>query len=60
MTTIFMLISLVLLGGSSIRFFAIALLTGVVIGTYSSPFVAVPLMVWLEKRKIMKDTPVSS
>lgn len=51
MTTIFMLISLVLLGGSSITFFAFALLTGIVVGTYSSPFIAVPVMVWLEKRK---------
>jgi preprotein translocase subunit SecF len=51
MTTLFMLIALVLIGGDTIRFFALALLTGIVIGTYSSPFIAVPLMVWLEKQK---------
>lgn len=51
MTIIFMLLALVLLGGSTIRFFAIALLIGTVTGTYSSPFVATPVAVWLEKRK---------
>ena len=51
MTIIFMLLALVLLGGSTIRFFAITLLIGTLTGTYSSPFVATPLAVWLEKRK---------
>jgi len=51
MTIIFMLLALVLLGGSTIRFFALALLIGIVTGTYSSPFVATPILVWLEKRK---------
>lgn len=44
-TIIFMLIALVLLGGSTIRWFAVALLIGTISGTYSSPFVAVPLLV---------------
>ncbi len=51
MTIIFMLLALVLLGGSTIRFFAVALLIGTVTGTYSSPFVATPIAVWLEKSK---------
>ncbi len=51
MTIIFMLLALVLLGGSTIRFFAVALLIGTITGTYSSPFVATPVAVWLEKRK---------
>jgi preprotein translocase subunit SecF len=50
MTIIFMLLSLSLLGGSTIRFFVIALLIGTVIGTYSSPFVATPILVWLYGR----------
>ena len=49
MTIIFMLLALVLLGGSTIRFFALALLIGTITGTYSSPFVATPVAVWLEK-----------
>jgi protein-export membrane protein SecF len=51
MTIIFMLLALVLLGGSTIRFFALTLLIGAITGTYSSPFVATPILVWLEKRK---------
>lgn len=51
MTIIFMLLALVLLGGSTITFFAATLLVGTVTGSYSSPFVATPLVVWLEKRK---------
>lgn len=48
-TIIFMLFALVLLGGESIRWFAVALLIGTISGTYSSPFVAVPLLVWWDK-----------
>jgi preprotein translocase subunit SecF len=49
MTIMFMLLSLTLLGGSTIRFFVATLLVGTVTGTYSSPFVATPILVWLEK-----------
>jgi preprotein translocase subunit SecF len=52
MTIVFMLLALILLGGSTIRFFVVALLIGTVTGTYSSPFVATPILVWLEKRRI--------
>lgn len=48
-TIIFMLLSLVILGGETIRWFAVALLIGTISGTYSSPFVAVPLLVTWEK-----------
>ena len=51
MTIVFTLLALVLLGGSTIRFLATALLIGTLTGTYSSPFVATPIFVWLEKRK---------
>lgn len=44
-TIIFMLIALILLGGETIKWFAVALLIGTISGTYSSPFVAVPLLV---------------
>jgi len=44
-TIIFMLVALVLLGGTTIKWFAVALLIGTILGTYSSPFVAVPLLV---------------
>jgi len=50
MTIVFMLLSLVTLGGSTTRWFAAALLIGVVCGTYSSTAVAIPLVL-LFKRK---------
>ena len=45
LTIIFMLIAMVLLGGSTIRWFSVALLVGAVTGTYSSTFTAAPLLV---------------
>lgn len=51
LTIIFMLVSLIYFGGSSITWFATALLIGVVSGTYSSPFVAVPILLFLQRRK---------
>jgi len=52
MTIIFMLISLYLLGGSTIKWFVLALLVGTVSGTYSSTFTAAPLLVlWMEFKK---------
>ena len=44
-TIIFMLVALILLGGETIKWFAVALLIGTVSGTYSSPFGAVPILV---------------
>lgn len=54
MTIIFMLLALVLLGGSTIKFFVAALLIGTLTGAYSSPFVATPVLVWLEKMRKRK------
>lgn len=51
MTIIFMLLALLLLGGTTIRFFVVTLLIGTITGTYSSPFIATPVFVWLERRK---------
>ena len=50
----FYLISLTIFifGGESIKGFAFALMVGVVIGTYSSLFIATPLVVDLSKNKI--------
>ena len=54
-TIIFMLAALILLGGETIKWFAVALLIGTVSGTYSSPFVAVPILVtWDELEKRVK------
>lgn len=51
LTIILMLVALLLLGGSTIRFFVATLLIGTITGTYSSPFIAVPLLEILERRK---------
>ena len=51
MTIVFMLLALSLLGGLTIRFFVITLLIGTITGTYSSPFIATPILVWMEKRR---------
>lgn len=51
-TVIIMLVTLVLLGGESIKWFACALLIGAVTGTYSSTFTAVPLLLlWDEYQR---------
>ncbi|MCR4263477.1 MAG: protein translocase subunit SecF [Candidatus Roizmanbacteria bacterium] len=51
MTIIFMLLALVLLGGDTIKWFTVALLIGTISGTYSSPFVATPILYLLQSRK---------
>lgn len=51
LTIFFMLSALLLMGGATIRFFIAALWIGTVTGAYSSPFVATPLLIALEKRK---------
>jgi len=50
LTIFFMLSALLLMGGATIRFFIAALWIGTVTGAYSSPFVATPLLIALEKR----------
>lgn len=54
-TTVLVLIALFLFGGEVIHDFSFALLTGVLFGTYSSVFVASPLLVlWKGKSGILK------
>jgi len=55
LTIIIMLLALVILGGESIRWFALALLIGAVTGTYSSTFTAAPLLLlWSDISKLLK------
>ena len=57
-TTLVVVLFLLLVGGSVIRDFSIALLIGVIIGTYSSMFVASPVLVewydWATSRQKQK------
>jgi len=50
LTTILALLALYFLGGDVIRPFAQAMLIGVAVGTYSSVFIASPLLLFLEQR----------
>lgn len=49
-TTLFVLMALYLFGGASIQYFVLALIVGIVSGTYSSIFIASPLLL-LSRRK---------
>lgn len=55
LTVFLVLVALLLFGGESIRWFVVALLIGIIAGTYSSIFTASPLLVlwqeWSEKKK---------
>lgn len=51
LTTLLVLTALYLFGGSSIRIFVLTLIVGITIGTYSSIFLASPLLLMWEKRK---------
>jgi preprotein translocase subunit SecF len=48
LTTFFVVLTLFLFGGEIIKGFSFTLLVGVVVGTYSSIFVASPILMWLK------------
>ena len=49
-TTLVAVLALLMLGGEVLRPFAIAMTIGIVVGTYSSVFIAAPTVLWLETR----------
>ncbi len=51
LTTVIVLVALFMFGGESIKTFVLALIIGIVSGTYSSIFVASPLLVVYERAK---------
>ena len=51
LTTLLVLFAIFLFGGATIKFFALALIIGIALGTYSSIFIASPLLVAWERRK---------
>ncbi len=58
LTAVFALAALLLLGGETIREFTLALLIGVVVGTYSSIFIASCLLVeWANRRMPWESRP---
>lgn len=50
LTVVFVLVALLLFGGETIRWFVVALLVGIISGTYSSIFNATALLVWWEEK----------
>lgn len=50
-TTVVTVIILAIFGGSALRDFSVTILVGLVIGTYSSIFVAAPVVLWWSNRK---------
>ena len=64
-TAFLTILALVLFGGEVLRSFSWALLIGVVVGTYSTIYIASPVMLWWEgwkatKRTALVGAPVSS
>ncbi len=53
-TTLLVLLGLCIFGGESVRFFALALIIGIILGTYSSLFLASPLLVSWEQLRNRK------
>jgi len=49
--TAFVLLAVFLFGGESVKYFVLALLLGIIAGTYSSIFIASPLLIEIYKRK---------
>lgn len=50
-TTLFAIIAILIFGGDSLKTFIVTLLIGILAGTYSSVFVATPIMYLLDKKK---------
>jgi len=52
LTTLFVILAILLFGGVTIRYFILVLLIGVIAGTYSSVFIAGPLLVVWERSRL--------
>ena len=55
MSTIIMLVVMLFMGGSVLQGFALIMLWGIVVGTYSSIYVAMPVLLYLDIRKTMEN-----
>lgn len=56
LTTLLVLLAIFIFGGESIRGFMFALIIGVMVGTYSSVFIATPVMYDTQKRKALEES----
>jgi SecD/SecF fusion protein len=55
LTTLLVLLSIFIFGGESIRGFMFALIVGVIVGTYSSVFIATPVMYDTQRKKSLLE-----
>ncbi|MDC0133036.1 protein translocase subunit SecDF [Flavobacteriaceae bacterium] len=55
LTTLIVLLAIFIFGGESIRGFMFALIIGVLVGTYSSVFIATPVMYDTQKKKALEQ-----
>ena len=53
-TTLVVVLCIFILGGSTIRSFTFAILLGIIVGTYSTLFVATPIAYEIQKRRLRK------
>lgn len=51
LSTFLALLAVYIFGGESTKYFVLALMVGVIVGTYSSIFIASPLLLWFNKKK---------
>lgn len=51
LTVLFVLLALLLFGGETIKYFILALFIGIVVGTYSSIFIASPMLMLMQRKR---------
>jgi preprotein translocase SecF subunit len=54
-TTLITVVMLLVFGGGAIHDFALALFIGIIVGTYSSTFIATPVMLMWHARNLKKN-----
>lgn len=62
LTTLLVVVVLMLFGGEVIRGFAVTLFIGIIVGTYSSIFIASPILIeftlwWERRRRLQREAP---
>lgn len=60
LTTLIVMVVLFVFGGASLSGFSFAMIVGVVIGTYSSIFIATPVVIDLYNNPVVKSKPVAA
>ena len=61
-TTLLALISIYIFGGAILKGFSFAMIVGVIVGTYSSIFVATPMLNYtkVNQKTILKEDPIDN